>query len=138
MSFITINDLLSAIYPEQLDAITRNDDALPQFGIDAAIEEMKGYLAPKYDVVTIFAKAGALRNNLLVVLSRDMAVYHILSLSNPGINFESKKARYDRAIEWLKQVQRDQVNPPDLEKKIIDVANNRILMSSNTKRREHY
>lgn len=138
MSFITINDLLSAIYPEQLDAITRDDDALPQFGIDAAIEEMIGYLSPKYNVEAIFAKTGLLRNKLLIVLCRDIAVYHIISLSNPGINADSKKARYDRAIEWLRQVQKEQVNPPDLEKKVTDETNNEILMSSNTKRTQHY
>ena len=80
MSFITSTDLLTAMYQEQLDAITREDDALPQFGMDAAEEEMKGYLSPKYDVAKIFAKSGTDRNKLLIVLCRDMAIYHILSI----------------------------------------------------------
>lgn len=138
MPFITTTDLLSAIYQEQLDAITREDDALPQFGIDAAEEEMKGYLSPKYNVDNIFAKTGDERNKLLVVLARDMAVYHIITLANPGIDYESKKARYERAVEWLKQVQSGKVNPPSLD--IADAAeeNNEILMSSNLKRTQHY
>ena len=138
MSFITTQDLLSAMYQEQLDAITRENDALPQFGMDAAEEEMKGYLHPKYDVAAIFAKSGADRNKLLTIFCRDMAIYHILSISNPGINSDSKKVRYENAIAWLKEVQLEHINPPDLEKKITDETNNEVLMSSNTKRTEHY
>jgi phage gp36-like protein len=138
MSFITTNDLLNAIYQEQLDAITREDDALPQFGIDAAIEEMKGYLVPRYDIAKIFAKEGTSRSKILVLLARDMAVYHIITLSNPGIDYESKKARYERAVEYLKQVQKGMVNPPDLILAAEDEEKNEILMSSNTKRTQHY
>lgn len=138
MSFITKTDLLTAIYQEQFDAITREDNALPDFCIDAAIEEMKGYLSPKYDVAKIFAKSGAERNNLLVILGRDMAVYHIICLSNPGIDYQSKKDRYDRAVTWLVQVQKGQVNPPDLDLSIIEGQKDQILMSSNLKRPEHY
>jgi phage gp36-like protein len=137
MSFITNTDLLTAIYQEQLDAITREDDAIPQFGIDAAVEEMKGYLSPKYDTDKIFAKEGTGRNNLLVTFCRDIAVYHIINLSNPGVDYKSKEARYNRAVEWLKHVQSGKVNPPDLDLNT-EEEDNEILMSSNTKRTNHY
>jgi len=138
MSFLTTNDLLTAIYPEQLDAITREDDTFPQFALDAAEEEMKGFLSPKYLVSTIFAKTGTERNKLVVLLCRDMAVWHLINLSNPGIDFESKKARYERAVRWCEQIQSGKVNPPDLELNDDDVTNNEILMSSNDKRTNHY
>jgi phage gp36-like protein len=138
MSFITSTDLLTAMYQEQLDAITREDDALPQFGMDAAEEEMKGYLSPKYDVAKIFAKSGTDRNKLLIVLCRDMAIYHILSISNPGMNTDSKKARYDRAVSWLQNVQSGKVNPPNLERTETDETIGEILMTSNVKRTQHY
>ena len=138
MSFITTADLLTAMYQEQLDAITREDDALPQFGMDAAEEEMKGYLSPKYNTDLIFAKEGMDRNKLLIVLCRDMAVYHILTLANPGMDYQSKKDRYDRAVTWLKQVQNGTVNPPDLEREVTDETHNTILITSNDKRGQHY
>lgn len=137
MSFLTSADLLKAVYTEQLDAITREDDTFPQFAIDAAEEEMRGYLAPKYDVDKIFAKTGDDRNNLLVMLCTDIAVYHLINISNPGIDFESKKARYERAVRWCEQIQSGKVNPPDLDL-VTDEDNNEILMSSNTKRTNHY
>jgi phage gp36-like protein len=137
MSFITTTDLLNAIYPEQLDAITREDDALPQFAIDAAVEEMQGYLSPKYDVAVIFAKTGTDRKKILVTFCRDIAVYHMINISNPGVDYKSKEARYNRAIEWLKHVQSGKVNPPDLTLND-DEEDKEILMSSNTKRTNHY
>lgn len=138
MSFITTDDLLTAIHKEQLDAITGEDDALPQFGMDAAEEEMKGYMNPKYDTAKIFVKTGAARNKMLILLGRDMAIYHILTLCNPGVDYQSKKDRYDRAVEWFKQLQKEQINPPGLEKKVTDTTNSEILMSSNDKRTQHY
>jgi phage gp36-like protein len=138
MSFITTVDLLTSIYPEQLEAITRQDDATPQFGIEAAIEEMKGYLVPKYDVTKMLAKTGTSRSKILVAMVRDMAVFHIISLANPGIDYESKKKRYERAVEYFKQVQKGTVNPPDFILAAADEENNEILMSSNTKRTQHY
>lgn len=138
MSFITQADLLTTIFQEQLDAIVREDYTIPVFAIDAAEEEMKGYLSPKYNVNKIFADAGDDRDKLLVMLCRDIAIYHMITISNPGIDYESRKARYDRAIRWCEQVRAGKVNPPDLELDDDDAENNEILMSSNTKRTQHY
>lgn len=137
MSFITTNDLLTAIYPEQLEAITRQDDALPQFAIDTAVEEMQGYLSPKYDVTVIFAKEGVDRKKILVTFCRDIAIFHMINISNPGVDYKSKEARYNRAIEWLKHVQSGKVNPPDLTLND-EEEDNEILMQSNIKRTQHY
>ena len=137
MSFLSNTDLLKAIYTEQLDAITREDDTFPQFAIDAAVAEMKGYLIPKYDATADFAKTAAERDSLLVTLCTDIAVYHLINLSNPGVDYESKKARYDRAIRWCEQVQSGKINPPGLTLNT-DTDDNEVLMSSNTKRTNHY
>ena len=138
MSFITETDLLTGVYAEQLDAITRQDDTVPQFAIDAAEEEAKGYLSPKYNVTTMFALAGADRPKVLVLIIRDIAIYNMLSIANPGIDYKSRKDLADRAIEWLKRVQAGKVNPPSLTLAPVDEEKNEILMSSNTKRTQHY
>ena len=138
MSFISESDLLTAIYQAQLDAITQEDATIPVFSIDAAEEEAKGYLLPKYDVDAIFAKTGNDRAKVLVLMIRDIAIYNMISISNPGIDYNSRKALADRAIEWLKRVQSGKINPPSLTLAAEVEANNEILMSSNTKREQHY
>lgn len=138
MAFLTTADILTSIYQEHLDAITRDDDTYIAFAIDAAEMEMIGYLAPKYDVDAIFAKTGSDRNKLIVMLCRDMAVFHLLNLSNPGVDYASKKDRYDRAVRWCEQVQKGKIDPPELELDDTDITKNEVLMSSNTKRTSHY
>jgi phage gp36-like protein len=138
MSFLAEPDLLTAIYPEQLDAITREDDAAAQFAMDTAEEEMKGYLSPKYDVATIFGKVGAARNKLLVTFCRDIAVFHLINIANPGIDYPSKKDLYERAVRWCEQVQSGKINPPDLELDEEDETDNEILLTSNNRRNNHY
>ena len=115
MSFITTAELKSAIYSYQLDEITENDADIPVMAIDAAVEEMKSYLAPgdqsqyrdgrkRYDVAAIFGATGADRNALVLELCKSMAVYYACRLANVDIIQEQVKERYDRAIEWLEKV----------------------------------
>jgi phage gp36-like protein len=113
--FLTIDDLKTVIYEESLKEISREDDTIPEFGIDAAISEMKSYLAPVYDTDTIFAQTGTARHNMLLMFAKDIAAYHIICLSNPGVDFDTKEARYNRAIDYLKAVQSGKVSP-DLPK----------------------
>ena len=42
-----------------------------------AIEEISGYLRPKYDTEIIFAATGAQRNRLVVMYTCDIALYHM-------------------------------------------------------------
>lgn len=137
--FIEISELKTHLRGEQLAAISRDDDTVITSAIDGAIAEAKGYLAA-YDTNLIFATSGQDRNQLLLIFIKDIAVYHFVNLSNVATGYEIRQRRYDRAIEWLKSVQKGDV-VPDLPVKT-DVDGNRVInpvkFGSNTKRDNHF
>lgn len=108
--FLVKNDLLPFILPEELEEITRADDAICLQAMTAAVSEMRGWLYDSFDVETIFAQtppangAPELRHPLLVQFGADIAIFTIISRSMAGQGFEERKARYDRALNWLKAV----------------------------------
>ena len=83
------------IYEEDMDTISHGDDAAMMSAIDAAIEEVQGYLT-KYDTGKIFAARGKERNPILLLFVKDIAAWHFCNICN--------------AIEWLRNNQNRQ-NP---------------------------
>ena len=133
--FITPQDYDASIHREILDALTRNDEICE----DRAISEMRGYLSARYDADTIFKAEGTARNELVLMMAVDIAVYHLFSIHNPQKMSQIRKDRYDRAMEWLKQVAAFKITidgapklPEEEQKK-----NSPWLMSSNPKRTNH-
>lgn len=102
--FITQEELKTVAYQYQLDEIVENDDTIIETAIDAAIEQIKSYLAGKYDIEKIFTETGTDRNTLIVELCKDIALWQIIRLANVDILFDRVKDRYDRAIDWLNKV----------------------------------
>lgn len=138
MAFIDKTDIIKALHGEYLDEITRNDELIIKAGIDAAISEMKAYLANIYDVQLIFSATGNNRNALLVEFAVDIAIYNIVEIDRPGIDMEDRRARYKRAIDWLKQVRDGNLNAdlPLLDN--TEENKNPILYGSLSKRKNHY
>lgn len=108
--FIELSDIKTHLYDEIIDAITREDEDILQASIDAAVSEAKGYLGD-YDVESIFTKTDSDRHPLLLIFLKDIAVWHFLNLSNPSADIELRKTRYERAIAWLKGVQKGEITP---------------------------
>ena len=107
--FITLEDYDASIHREILDALLRHDSEVQDSAIieiceDRAIEEMRGYLDKFYDTDTIFSATGADRNQLVLMMTLDIAIYHIYCQHNPYKMSEIRKERYNRAVEWLKAV----------------------------------
>jgi phage gp36-like protein len=94
-----------------VEAIEGDWDGIADSSIDAAISEAKGYLS-NYDIAAIFAAVGAARNAILLLYIKDIAVWHFIQLANPNIDLELREKRYNRAIEWLEDVQAGKVVPP--------------------------
>ena len=110
MAFIEKTDLYSAIRQEELQQITRGDDALIYFAIDSATAEIKSYLSYGYfDVNFIFAQTGNNRNKLLMNYLIDITLYIMVSVALPGQDLEDRRARYKRAIDWLKSVKNGEI-----------------------------
>ena len=135
--FLTPEELKTHLYGENVDEITRDDDTITESAVDGAIAEAKGYLGD-YNTDSIFGATGSNRNALLLIFVKDIAVWHLINLSNPGIDFELRQKRYDAAIAWLKGVQKGIVTP-DLPKNAISETNpGTISYGSNPKRTQHY
>ena len=107
--FIEKSDLLKAIREEELNQITRNDDTLVLYGIDAAVAEAKSYLT-NFDTQIIFTRTGSQRNALLVNFCSDMAIYIITATSIASQSSDNRRLRYERAVSWLKQVSKGVIN----------------------------
>ena len=107
--FITLDDYDASIHREILDALLRHDSDMADSAIieiceDRAIDEMRCYLDKFYDCNTIFSATGSDRNQLILMMALDIAIYHIFCQHNPYKISQMRKDRYDRAVEWLKAV----------------------------------
>lgn len=137
-TFIVTTDYDASIHSEILNAIVRNDPAIIEVAEDRAIEEMKSYLTSRYDVDNIFSRQGAARHNLVLMFAIDMALYHLHSIHNPAKLPDVRVQRYERAIEWLKQVSKGMINPEGLPILTPQDEKGQFLFGSNQKRGNHY
>jgi len=108
--FITPAELTTHLRSESIAAITREDPALATSAIDGAVAEAKGYLT-RFDTAVIFAATGTQRNQLLLIFVKDIAAWHLVNIVTPNIDLKLRQDRYERAISWLKDVQRGNVEP---------------------------
>lgn len=138
---ITVEELKTHIYSDNAQAITGGDDTILLAAIDGAIEEARGYLAA-YDCDKVFAAKGTERHGLLLIFIKDIATWHFLTLSNVGADLEFRRFRYERAVDWLKQVQRGNVSPniPILDKDEDGAPDTGAIYKygSNPKRSQHF
>lgn len=76
-----------------------------------AIEEVSGYLRSRYDVKKVFAATGTGRNDLVVMRTADIALYHLSSWLPSRMGHEIRKERYELALKWLEGVQAGKITP---------------------------
>lgn len=133
--WITKAELKTHMAVSSIDVITDNDDTIIDAAIDGAVSECKGYFK-SYDADAIFATTGTARHSLLLTFVKDIAVYHLIALSNYKADIEFRTQRYNRAVTWLKGVQKGDI-VPDFPLSQSETSG-RILYGSNTKREQHY
>lgn len=109
--FITVQEMKTVIYDHVMDDISANDDATVQQCIEAAVSEMKSYLASRYDVERIFRAEGNDRDPLILENTKVIAVWNLIRLSNSELIYEQWRERYDRVIDFLKQVAEGSITP---------------------------
>lgn len=138
--FITTDELKTHLYQENIRLIQGDDDTILLSAIEGAVEEVSGYLA-RYDCKAIFSAQGEDRHALLLIFTKDIAVWHFITLCNAGADLDFRRFRYERAIAWLRQVQKGEVSP-DLP--ILDedgdghIDSPEYLYGSNPKRYNHF
>lgn len=127
MSYITVQEMNTVIYEHVMDDISEQDDATVLQCIDAAVSEIKSYLASRYDVQAIFSASGTQRDPLILENTKVIAVWNLIRLSNSELIYQQWRERYDRVIDYLKQVNAGQITP-DLP--IITDANGEPIIKS--------
>ena len=98
--FLTENDYIVA----SADSLNIFQQSTPQKREQAekmAIEEIAGYLRSRYDTGRVFSATGDNRNDIIVMYTCDIALYHLVSWLPNKMGREIRKERYDRAIKWL-------------------------------------
>lgn len=109
--FITDEDYKVVIGENALRIVTQVSSENRANAETEAIEEIAGYLRPKYDCNAIFSAEGENRNQLVVMYACDCALYHMSASMPQKMGTEIRKERYERAIKWLEGVQAEKIIP---------------------------
>lgn len=137
MSYIDVEELKTHAYDEEIKEIIREDETIALAAIDMAQEFIESKLMKHYDLTAIFAKTGDERSALLVKFTKDIAIWEIIGLANPSIDYEDKKLRYQDAVAWLTAVYKGMpANLPRKEDEDGNAAN--FAYESNPKRVNRY
>ena len=137
--YLSNDEIKTHLYTDNVDVITRGDDTIVTAAVDAAVSEAKGYLSA-FDREAIFGAVAETRNALLLTFVKDIASWHLLNLCNAGSDMKLRQDRYDRAIEWLKAVQKGNVSPdlPAITAPDGTTTAQGITFGSNAKRESHF
>lgn len=134
-NFITVDDYPASIRLELVEKAARGDDNILEIVENQAISEMKSYLSGRYDVEAVFSATGDDRHDLVLMFAKDITIYHLCSIRE-GLMTQTRIDRYQRAIEWLKDVQKGELvveGLPRLPEEDL-AARSEYLMKSNPKR----
>ena len=109
--FITDQDYKVVIGEQALKVVSQVSQDNRANAETEAVEEISGYLRPKYDTDAIFSATGTERNRLIVMYTCDIALYHMTASAPQKMGMEIRKERYERAIKWLEGVQAGKIVP---------------------------
>ena len=137
--YLSNDEIKTHLYSDNVEVITRGDETIVTAAVDAAVSEAKGYLSA-FDRDAIFGALAENRNALLLTFVKDIASWHLLNLCNAGSDMKLRQDRYDRAVEWLKAVQKGNVSPdlPVITATDGTATVQGITFGSNEKRESHF
>lgn len=135
--YITPEELKTHAYDEEIAMIIREDETIALAAIDMAIEYAESKLLKQYDTDEIFSKIGSERSSLLVGFIKDIALWNLIGLATPNIDYSDKEKRFNIANAWLKDVYKGM--PTNLPKKELQPdKSNSFSFKSNPKRENRY
>ncbi len=144
MPFLTVPDLYNRIYAEIVNEITRENENIALRAIDYAITEAKMYLH-KFDLLYLFGNSNtepAIKDTFLQNICIDLAVWALIKLGNPNIQYDNAKFDYEQAIKKLRDIQAGKAQPEGWPYKDTTgeaaAPGNSVTASSNPKRTNHF
>ena len=109
--FITDEDYRVVIGEQALKVVSQVSEKNRVNAETEAVEEIAGYLRPKYDTAAVLSASGSDRNRLVVMYACDIAIYHMSASAPQKMGMEIRKERYERAVKWLEGVQAGKIVP---------------------------
>jgi len=105
--YIDKTDLGKQIQEDLLSGLDfSGDDSSIITACAQAVGQLRSYLAARYDIATELAKTGTARDELLLMICKDLAIYHIWTYNDASNIPGSRKERYTAAIDYLKDAQK--------------------------------
>ena len=139
MAYLESEEIITHLHNEIIQEVQQDWAGAIDASIDAAISEAMGYLS-QYDKSAILAQTGAAREPILLLYIKDITIWHFIQLANPNIEMELREKRYERAIQWLRDVQKG-IIVPNLPLPVATTENpypGKVKFGSNPKRNTQY
>lgn len=109
--FLTEDDYKVVCDDDELDVLTRSDPATRQKAERVAMEEVASYLRPRYDTDKAFAAEGDDRNDMLVQVTVNIALFYLAHWLPQSLALDGRQELYDNAIAWLTKVSKGGTMP---------------------------
>ena len=131
MAFITKEEMKSVIRENHLNTIVDDDPTIVEMAINAGISEVKSRLTPgttkewfdgrpRYDVEAIFTATGTNRHPLILEITKVVALWWVIIQSNAGVYYEEVRQRYDRGMDFIKDLATGEANDATLPREATD------------------
>lgn len=109
--FLTEDDYKVVCDDDELDVLTRSDPTTRQKAERVAREEVASYLRPRYDTDKAFAAEGDNRNDMLVQVTVNIALFYLAHWLPQSLALDGRQELYDNAIAWLTKVSKGGTMP---------------------------
>ncbi|PQJ09564.1 hypothetical protein CJD36_019920 [Flavipsychrobacter stenotrophus] len=109
-------DLSTHVYAPIINEIAENNNDTIVSAISMAIDEAKMYLT-RYDLIAIFGDPGTnvaatfTPDAMLLNIIKTIAVWNLMNLANPNLDYEQWQNRYKQMISSLKDIQKGLADP---------------------------
>jgi phage gp36-like protein len=104
-TFLTLDDYLAVCEPDTINLLSQFSEEVRHRAERYAMEQAASYLRSRYDMEAAFAAAGNDRNAQLVMVTADIACYHLCSSLPRRQGHEIRQERYELAVKWLENAQ---------------------------------
>lgn len=115
MSFLSKEELRTVIKTEKVTQISGADDQTVTNAINTAITEVAARLTPnnkkafldgrvRIDTRALFAQTGDQRNELILSITKIVALWWLIVRSNAGVDYETIRDRYLAATDYLRDL----------------------------------
>jgi len=103
-------DFKTHLYPELIAAIERDDTSKLETAIKASELVAKGFMS-RFDKAALFAAVDEERDEMLLMLLKDLTVWNFIIIANPNIDTAFHKERYDDTLKLLEKIQSGKMVP---------------------------